>query len=100
MTPRIDIPKAALAQLCKRWHVTRLSLFGSVMREDFGPDSDVDVIVEFDPDHVPTLLDLVQISEELSALFEGRRIDLTTPGGLHPRLKQGILASAVEQYAA
>lgn len=100
MKPRLTIPDAALADLCGRWRITRLSLFGSAVRDDFGPDSDVDVLVEFDPDHTPDLLDISRISRELSSLLGGRDVDLVTPGGLHPRLKDRILAEAVERFAA
>ncbi len=100
MEPRVDIPDPALAMLCGRWHITRLSFFGSVLRDDFGPESDVDVLAEFHPDHTPDLLDLARISRELSALLDGREVDLVTPGGLHPRLRGRILAEAVERFAA
>lgn len=100
MEPRLTAPREALAALCRHWHITRLSLFGSVVRDDFCLDSDVDVLVEFDPEHIPDLLDMECISRELSGLFKGRTVDLVTPGGLHPRLAKRVLAEAVERYAA
>jgi len=98
--PRITIPHNELAVLCRRWKVRRLSLFGSVLRDDFGPDSDVDVLVEFEPDGIPTLFTFEDLRRELSELFGGRRVDIVTPGSLHPLLRDTILDTAVEQYAA
>ncbi len=71
----IHIDQAHLADLCRRWKVAQLSLFGSVLRDDFRPDSDVDVLVTFSPSARPTLFDLVSMQTELEALF-GRPVDL------------------------
>ena len=73
--PRIDIPSEKIAALCSRWQVVELALFGSVLREDFGPESDVDILVRFDPKARHTLLDIVQMQDELSATL-GRKADL------------------------
>ncbi len=73
---RIDIPQDALAEFCRRNHIRKLSLFGSVLREDFGPDSDVDVLVEFEPGCVPGL-SFFTLQDDLSALL-GRQVDLNT----------------------
>jgi predicted nucleotidyltransferase len=100
VAPRIKIPHDELAALCRRWKIRRLSLFGSVLRDDFGPESDVDVLLEFEPDGVPTLFTFEDLREELSQLFGGRRVDMVTPGALHPLLRDVILGAAVEQYAA
>ena len=89
-----------MAELCRRWKVRRLSLFGSVLRRDFGPDSDVDVLVEFEPGGEPTLFTFEDLREELSRILGGRQVDLVTPAALHPLLRDEILGSAVEQYAA
>ena len=72
--PRIDIPKERIAEFCHRHHIRTLSLFGSVLRDDFRPDSDVDVLVEFEPGHVPGLA-FFAIEVELSEIF-GRKVDL------------------------
>jgi predicted nucleotidyltransferase len=72
---RIDIPYERIAAFCRKWKITELALFGSVLREDFRPDSDVDVLVTFAPDHRWTFFDLVHMEEELSAIL-GRRVDL------------------------
>jgi predicted nucleotidyltransferase len=80
--------------------VRRLSLFGSVLREDFGPSSDVDVLVEFDPDHVPGFFGLTRLQGELEALVGERTVDLLTPGALSPHLLDEIIRTAQVQYAA
>ena len=87
-----------LAEFCRRHHIRRLSVFGSVLRDDFRPESDVDVLVEFQPGHTPGW-EVIDIEEELGGLFGGRRVDLVNPKYLNPRLRDRILASAVVQYA-
>lgn len=72
---RIDIPYDAIADFCRRWQITELALFGSVLRGDFRPESDVDVLVTFAPDAPWTLLDHVQMKDELAELMD-RRVDL------------------------
>lgn len=76
-TPRIAIPQDELAEFCRRWQVTEFALFGSVLRDDFGPDSDVDVLVAFAPDAAHSLFDLVRMEDELRSVF-GRDVDLVT----------------------
>lgn len=99
MIARPKLPPATLiADFCQRHHIRRLSLFGSVLRDDFRPESDVDVLVEFKLGHTPGW-DIVDLEEELSGLFGGRRVDLVNPKYLNPRLRDQILASAVVQYA-
>jgi predicted nucleotidyltransferase len=100
MIPRIPVPEAALAETCRRWNVRRLALFGSVLRDDFSKRSDVDVWVEFAPGPTPGFFGIESLRAELSALLGGRVVDIVTPGGLHPLLRDRILAQAVEQYAA
>lgn len=72
---RIEIPKGRITDFCRRWKVTELALFGSILRGDFGPDSDVDVLVSFAPDARWSLLDLVRMQDELKAIL-GREVDL------------------------
>jgi uncharacterized protein len=74
---RIEIPHEAIAEFCRRWQITELALFGSVLRDDFRPDSDVDVLVTFSPNVPWTLLDHVEMERELSDII-GRRIDLVS----------------------
>jgi predicted nucleotidyltransferase len=87
-----------LADFCRRHHIRRLSAFGSVLRDDFGPESDIDLLVEFQPGHSPGW-EIVDLEEELGRLFGGRRVDLVNPKYLSPRLRDAILDSAVVQYA-
>ena len=98
--PRVPIPRDELEALCRRWKVRRLSLFGSVLRDDFGPDSDIDVLVEFEPDARIGFFGLARMQRELEALFGGRSVDLLTPGFLSPYIKDRVLQSASLQYAA
>jgi len=94
----IDIDGGRLAELCKRHHIRRLALFGSVLRPDFRPDSDVDILVEFAPGHTPGF-GFFGIQEELSELI-GRRVELHTPGFLSPYFRDRIRAEAEVLYAA
>jgi predicted nucleotidyltransferase len=100
MAKAVDIDQASLAALCRRHHVRRLSLFGSVLRADFRPDSDVDVLIEFEPGHVPGFLGLHVLETEVSKLLGGRKVDLVTRGSLNHRMRDRVLASAEVEYAA
>jgi predicted nucleotidyltransferase len=93
------VDRAALAGFCQRHHITRLALFGSALRDDFGPDSDLDVLVEFQPGHVPGL-DFVSIERELSRLLQGRAVDLVTPKFLNARIREKVLREAEPLYVA
>jgi uncharacterized protein len=93
------IPKERLAEFCRRHHILKLALFGSVLRDDFGPESDIDVLVEFEPGHVPGLR-FIRMQDELSRIFDGRRVDLVTPKFLNHRIRDEVLKSAEVQYAA
>ncbi len=96
----IKIPKERIAAFCKKHHIRKLSLFGSVLRDDFGPDSDVDVLVEFEPGHVPGFFRLVDMEDELSAIVGVRKVDLRTPEDLSRYFRQEVLSTAEVQYAA
>ncbi|MEW6750412.1 MAG: nucleotidyltransferase family protein [Candidatus Latescibacterota bacterium] len=103
MSPRVRLPQQAIAAFCRRWSIVELSLFGSVLREDFGPDSDVDVLVRFAPQARHTLFDLVHMQQELGALL-GRQVDLVEKTAIersrnHLRRK-AILETAEVAYAA
>jgi hypothetical protein len=91
--------RAKLAELCRRRGIRRLSLFGSVLTGEMGPDSDVDVLVEFEPGRTPGLA-IADVEDELSQLFGGRRVDLVTERSLHRLIRSHVLASAVTQYAS
>jgi uncharacterized protein len=99
MSPSISIDREAVTAFCRRHHIKRLALFGSVLRDDFRPDSDVDVLVEFEPGHVPGL-DFVTIEREFSGLLHGRRVDMVTPKFLNPRIRDQVLTSAEPVYVA
>lgn len=88
----LQIEPKRLAEFCSRHHIRRLALFGSVLRRDFRPDSDVDVLVEFEPGHTPGLA-FFDIQEELSRLL-GRKVDLNTPQFLSPRIREKVRAQA------
>jgi len=97
--PRIPIDSDRIAAFCRKWRITEFALFGSVLRDDFGPDSDVDVLVQFEPGHTPGW-EIVDLADELAALLGGRRVDLVNPRYLDPRLRQRVLRSALVQYEA
>ncbi len=92
-----EIPRDAIADLCRRHHIRRLSLFGSILRDDFGPESDVDVLVEFEPNQMVGFR-IFRVEEELSRLFGGRKVDVVNPKYLNHRLKDRILADSRVQY--
>lgn len=88
-----------LAAFCRRNHISRLSVFGSALRDDFGPESDLDLLVEFEPGAVVTLLDMARMEIDLSQMI-GRKVDLRTPEELSRYFRDEVLATAVVQYAA
>ncbi|HOQ97870.1 MAG TPA: nucleotidyltransferase family protein [Anaerolineae bacterium] len=97
---RVAVPRDKIAAFCRRWQITELALFGSVLREDFGPESDVDVLVTFAPGAPWSLLDLVDMAEELKALF-GRDVDLVEESALrNPFRRRAILSTKEVVYAA
>lgn len=96
----ISVDRERLADFCRKYHVRRLALFGSVLRADFRPDSDVDVLVEFEPGHVPGLFTMVRMEQELGRLFGGRKVDLRTPQELSLYFRDQVLAEAEVQYEA
>lgn len=86
-----------LRAFCERNHITKLSLFGSAVRGEMTESSDVDVLVEFDPDNLPTLLDVIDLESELSALF-GRRVDLRTAEDLSRYFRNDVVREARPLY--
>jgi predicted nucleotidyltransferase len=99
MSPHISIDRDVVSAFCQRHHIARLALFGSVLRDDFGPDSDVDVLVEFQAGHVPGF-NFVSIEREFSGLLHGRRVDMVTAKFLNPRIRDQVLSSAEPLYVA
>jgi uncharacterized protein len=98
MTSKIAVPKDDIAGFCQRWNVSRLAFFGSVLRDDFGPHSDIDVLVEFEPGHVPGFFRLLEMEDELSVLLGGRKVDLRTPEDLSRYFRADVTSHAVVQY--
>jgi len=91
--------KDRIVGFCRTHHVRRLALYGSVLRDDFGPESDVDVLVEFEPGHVPGFFGLARMERELSEAFGGRKVDLRTAEDLSRYFRDDVLATAEVQYA-
>ena len=92
----MQVPVEKLEVFCRKHHIRRLAFFGSILSEDFRPDSDVDVLVEFEPGKTPGLA-FFGMQDELSEIL-GRRVDLNTPGCFGPRLRPRILAQAETIY--
>jgi len=95
----LDIPKDRIAEFCRRHHIRKLSLFGSVLRTDFGPDSDVDVLVEFEEGSTPGLIRLAGMELELSEILGGRKVDMNTPRCLSRYFRDRVTEEAEVQYA-
>jgi uncharacterized protein len=100
MGDRLPMEPAALAELCRQHGIRKLSLFGSTLKGTARPDSDVDLLVEFEPGARPTLLDMAQIEIELSQLLDGRKVDLRTPQDLSRHFRDEIVRTAEPQYVA
>jgi hypothetical protein len=99
-SPDIGIPHRKIAGFCRRHHIRKLSLFGSVLRDDFGPDSDVDVLVEFLPGHAPGYFRLFDMETELSALLGGRKADIRTSRDLSRYFRDQVVSEARVLYEA
>ncbi|HEX5279699.1 MAG TPA: nucleotidyltransferase family protein [Micropepsaceae bacterium] len=100
MTARLPIPHDVLASLCRRYAIRRLSLFGSTLKGTNRPDSDIDLLVEFEPGATPSLLTMAHIELELSSLMGGRKIDLRTAGDLSRYFRDEVVRTAEPQYDA
>ena len=99
MVVKVDADRGRIAQFCREHHIRRLALFGSVLRDDFSPESDIDVLVDFEQGHVPGLFGLARLERELSDVFGGRKIDLRTPEDISRYFRENVLAEAEVQYA-
>jgi hypothetical protein len=101
--PHIDIPRKKIVEFCHKWKVREFSVFGSVLREDFRPDSDIDVMVDFEPDAKHTLFDIVSMTDELKEIF-GRKVDLMTRRAVEQSRnyirRQAILSSMEVVYVS
>ena len=94
----IPIPHQEIAAFCRKWGIRRLAFFGSVVRDDFGPESDVDVLVEFHPERTPGWEFFHDIPSELSAILGGREVDMGTFESLKRRIRNDVLSEAVTEY--
>ena len=99
MTKNIDISKDKIADFCRRHHICRLALFGSVLRDDFVPESDVDVLVEFEQDTKVGFFKLYDLEQELSRILGGRRVEMNTPRSLSKYFRDRVLSEAEALYA-
>jgi uncharacterized protein len=97
MKAQITLPHDQIDEFCQKYHIRRLALFGSVLRDDFGPDSDVDVLVDFEKGHTPGLIRLAGMEIELSHLL-GRQADLRTPDELSRYFREEVLQTAQVEY--
>jgi predicted nucleotidyltransferase len=96
---RLSVSDAQIRDFCLKHHIRSLAFFGSILRDDFGPTSDVDILIEFEAQHVPGLLRLAAMERELSAMLGGRHVDMRTPRELSRYFRDDVLAHAVVQYA-
>jgi uncharacterized protein len=97
---RLEVPKKEIGAFCRTWRVREFSILGSALRDDFAPTSDVDVLVDLDPNHGLSLYDWIEMIDELKALFK-RDVDLAAKGGLrNPFRRREILRTAEVVYAA
>ena len=99
MNSQVSISRDALAAFGQEHGIKRLAIFGSALREDFGPESDIDVLIEFEPDRIPGLLGIAGMELELSELFKGRKVDLRTPEDLSPYKSRCTLADCAGRLA-
>jgi len=99
MNVGITVHKEQLATFCRNHHIRRLAIFGSALRADFSLESDVDILVEFEPEHIPGLFGIARMERELSPLFGERKVDLRTPEDLSRYFRKRVLEEAEVQYA-
>jgi len=98
MNKNIVIAEDKIREFCERHYIRRSAVFGSALRDDFGPDSDVDVLVDFMPGHTPGFFKLFEMEEELSGLLGGHKIDMRTPEDLSRYFRDKVVATAQVQY--
>ena len=98
MNKRISIQKDKIAEFCKKHHVQRLAIFGSALRNDFKLESDIDILVDFEPGRTPGFFKLFEMEDELSNLFGGRKVDLLTPQDLSQYFRDKVVEGAEVQY--
>lgn len=95
---KYNIPKKSIAAFCKKYHIKKLAVFGFALRGELREDSDIDILVEFRREHIPGLLELADMEEELSVLFNGRKIDLRTPNDLSRYFRDEVVKNVEILY--
>lgn len=95
----IEVDRERITAFCREHHITRLALFGSVLTDRFGPESDVDVLFEYDRDHIPSLFDVVRMERELTEIL-GRTVDMRTPEDLSHHFRDDVVREALVQFVA
>ena len=95
----IKIPQEKLIRYCKKNHIKKLALFGSILRKDFHADSDIDILVEFEKDNTPGFFDIMRMQEQLSIFFQGKEVDLRTPEDLSKYFRKKVIRNAEVLYA-
>src|SRR3989338_7011340 len=98
MNQKIKLSKEKIIEFCKENYIIKLSLFGSILRDDFNENSDIDILVEFDKNHVPGFIKLAKMTSKLSKLIGGKKVDIRTPNELSPYFRERVLQSAEVQY--
>ena len=96
--PKIPIPQDKIQDFCESHHVKQLAFFGSVLTDDFKPESDIDILVDFQVGHTPSFLKLAKMEKELTTIFDGKTIDLRTPKELSRFFRDDVLNTAWVQY--
>jgi predicted nucleotidyltransferase len=99
MTLPIKVDQQEITAFCRKHHLTKLAFFGSMLTDRFGPDSDVDVLFEYDLVHIPSLFDIASMERELSGIL-GRKVDMRTPADLSRYFRDEVVRNAIVQYAA
>ncbi len=99
MSAVISVPQERIAAFCRQHGIRRLAVYGSALRGELRPDSDVDVLVEFEPGRTPGLLGIARLERELSPLFDGRKVDLRTAEDLSRYFRENVIEEAAVQYA-
>jgi len=98
MNPRLKLDESTLARFCERHHIRRLALFGSQLKGTARPDSDIDLLVEFDPEHIPSLLDIAGMELEFADMLGGKKVDLRTAQDLSRYFRDEVVRTAEVQY--
>jgi len=98
MNKKVIVSQDAITEFCHSHHISRLAIFGSALRDDFGSQSDIDVLVNFEAGHVPGFFALFDMEEQLSEIFGGRKVDLRTPEDLSRYFRDEVIKTAEVQY--